>query len=620
MATYSTIKGFNIQAYATDPYISVEASGTWASGNATNTGRRGVCGLGTQTAAIAAGGNAPPVGVLCESYNGTSWTEVNDLNTLRAAIGPGAGSQTAGLCVGGNGPSVDVANAEKWDGTNWTEVGDLNFKRHSGACMGATNTAAIYSGGSEYPPGTGAEGYLVETESWNGSAWTEVGDLNTGRRYVAGIGPSTAAFLMGGAIPPGSTSTAATEMWNGSSWTTSTSFNTARNYLAGSGGANAQTGALIYGGQPGTQAITEAWNGSSWTEVGDMGTARKSFLGSTLGTTSLALAAFGGPPNPTASEEWSTASPPISIAQEGQVWYNTTSTVLKGLITTAGTGSWASGGALNNARDKLGGGAGTQTAAMIAGGRINPPGLGYAYTETYNGSAWTEVSDLNQNKYDGACFGTVSTAGIYAAGYVTPPGATTTNTEKWNGTSWTEVNNVNTARNALRGSGGTTAGLIYGGGSSQLTEEFNGTSWTEVADLTTARQSGAGAGTSTATLYYAGYDTAASAKNEEWNGSSWTELGDLNSARENPGGAGTITAALASGGDPPPSALVELWNGTAWTEVADLATARGSPGWPGAGTTSATFVAGGRVTSTMQSLTEEWTAPSPLAIKTFTSS
>ncbi len=36
-------------------------------------------------------------------------------------------------------------------------------------------------------------------------------------------------------------------------------------------------------------------------------------------------------------------------------------------------------------------------------------------------------------------------------------------TESWNGSTWTEVNDVNTARENLPGSGSTTAGLVFGG-------------------------------------------------------------------------------------------------------------------------------------------------------------
>jgi hypothetical protein len=40
-------------------------------------------GAGTNTAALAFGGNIPPTTGATETWNGTNWTEVNDLNTAR---------------------------------------------------------------------------------------------------------------------------------------------------------------------------------------------------------------------------------------------------------------------------------------------------------------------------------------------------------------------------------------------------------------------------------------------------------------------------------------------------------------------------------------------------------
>ena len=76
----------------------------------------------------------------------------------------------------------------------------------------------------------------------------------------------------------------------------------------------------------------------------------------------------------------------------GQVWYNSTSNVVKGVILN--TGSWSTTGSLNLARSS-GSGAGTNTAALYFGG-FAPSIPGYAaQTEKYNGSNWTEVADLN---------------------------------------------------------------------------------------------------------------------------------------------------------------------------------------------------------------------------------
>ena len=100
MAEYKGIHGTKVQDYTTDPAnpikgqvwynetantIRVEAvttAGSWATGNSLNTARTGIAGAGTQTAALGFGGT-PPVSALTEAYNGTSWTEVNDLNTAR---------------------------------------------------------------------------------------------------------------------------------------------------------------------------------------------------------------------------------------------------------------------------------------------------------------------------------------------------------------------------------------------------------------------------------------------------------------------------------------------------------------------------------------------------------
>ena len=52
---------------------------------------------------------------------------------------------------------------------------------------------------------------------------------------------------------------------------------------------------------------------------------------------------------------------------EGQVWYNTTSNVLKGERPTL-LGSWATGGSLNTARYGAGSAAANNTAAVVFGG------------------------------------------------------------------------------------------------------------------------------------------------------------------------------------------------------------------------------------------------------------
>ena len=73
-----------------------------------------MAGAGTNTAALGFGGITivTPLGNT-ESWNGTSWTELNDLNTARDRPG-GAGTQTKALAFGGI-TTVVLGSTEEFD-------------------------------------------------------------------------------------------------------------------------------------------------------------------------------------------------------------------------------------------------------------------------------------------------------------------------------------------------------------------------------------------------------------------------------------------------------------------------------------------------------------------------
>ena len=83
------------------------------------------------------------------------------------------------------------------------------------------------------------------------------------------------------------------------------------------------------------------------------------------------------------------------------------------------------------------------------------------------------------------------TAAINVGGFINPPAVRYANVETWNGSSWTETTDLNTGRGEIGGSGGSsaqTALLVFGGGSSQTkTENFDGSTWTELSDMATYR-------------------------------------------------------------------------------------------------------------------------------------
>ena len=277
-----------------------------------------------------------------------------------------------------------------------------------------------------------------------------------------------------------------------------------------------------------------------------------------------------------------------TVTFNGQLWYNTTDTVLR-YKEPDGASVWATGGNLNTGRRLMGQGTiGTQSSTLCIAGLD-----GYSsktLNESYNGTAWTEVGDVNAHRYSASAFGDSSSA-IFVGGQH----PVTTANESWNGSAWSEVNDLNDGGDGYRvGAGIQSAGLVFGTSTSdQFVESWNGTSWTEVGDTNAARYSGAAAGVQTSALHFGGANPfTGSALTESWNGSAWTEVGDLNTARKALAGAGASnSSALAFSGSPNGPTATESWNGRSWSEVNDLNTGQSEGG--GSGTQQNALMMGG---------------------------
>jgi hypothetical protein len=316
---------------------------------------------------------------------------------------------------------------------------------------------------------------------------------------------------------------------------------------------------------------------------------------------------------------------------EGQIWYNTTSNLLKG-YTYVATGSWASGGNVNTARQSPGG-AGANSSSFIFFGGYTTAYLGTS--ESYNGTSWTPTPSLNtaRNQLGGA--GTQTAA----LGFGGTNGSNLTATEIWNGSSWTSnPTGLNTGRRALGGTGTQTAGLAVGGADTNpqgnAVESWGGSSWTSVTSLNVGQRSGV-AGTQTAAITTAvgtvGMPGPGAAVTQTWNGSVWTSLPAAPFPTSAPGLGdlsifGTSTQALATAGSDfstnvtyAPSAI---FNGSTWTSSTALPTARGSAGSSGGSSFSDSLLASGVAGAPSYSLlnsTVEWVGPG-FSTKTLTTS
>ena len=313
MATYKGIQGTSVQSLASDPTaseaegqlwynsasnvwkISVAGAAAWASATSVPASLAGSMYCGTQTAGLLSGGTPGSV-VSAFTYDGSSWTAVNDMGTGRSNNNcAGCGTQTAGMVIGGetaSGPTYKTPNTEWYNGTSWTEKADLANERYASVAAG-DQTAALCIQGA-YPAGT------TLVESWDGSAWSTGTAAPEAKWSLMGGGTQTSAITCGGQAAPPTTFTSADE-WNGTSWTELAVLNQSRSY--GGSAAPSGTSALVFGGSiPPRSAVTEQWNGTAWTEVADLATPCAKNTGN--GTTGAALSIGNENPNNGAVEDW----------------------------------------------------------------------------------------------------------------------------------------------------------------------------------------------------------------------------------------------------------------------------------------------------------------------------
>lgn len=277
-----------------DRSINTITPAAWSSGGVLNTGRLLYGGAGYKESGLVAGGFTSPPSTTrdeTEEYNGTTWSEQNDLGTARYENWH-VGTQTAALFFGGAYPGYTSGATEEYDGSSWSEQNDLGTARKTLAGAG-TQTAGLAFGGS--PPTTG------KTEEYDGTSWSEQTDMSTARRYLMGFGIQTAAVACGGGYPSAVTTT---EEYNGSSWTSSGAMIIAKQ-RGGAGGI--ETDGIAFGGgtSPSSpHAVVEGYDGTSWSVRPSTANSKFNVGGGSNTTSTGAFMSGGRPGYVTSTEEF----------------------------------------------------------------------------------------------------------------------------------------------------------------------------------------------------------------------------------------------------------------------------------------------------------------------------
>ena len=587
------------------------AKGAWSIGGYMVVGRRCLSGAGIQNAALATGGQTANYGnayLKCsEEYDGTSWTEGNDMITYgreRAQVG----TQNASLLFGGWNTCDDT---EEYNGTNYATAANMAIGRYAMIGFGTQN-AAIGAGGTV----SDSNGGSASTEQYDGASWTNQVSMIT-PRFIGGAGTINSAIVGFGRNSP-TRAMNCTELWNGTAWS-----ETVEAIVTGEQGVSygtQNTFAITAGCGESPYPVlttTQFFDGISYSTDGNLITAGYNRCGANKAGQDAGLV-FGGYSSRTICETeeynayYTTGSfgrvetPDVQLGGDsqlvvsaslqipvyatsvgivsssaGQMFFTTGSNQLNFTIDVNG---WSAGGNLINAR-AYAGGAGTQNAAIAVGGE---PASADETTELYNGSAWSEDADIDVPRTQHEVVGQQNSALAFGGQQVASPYATYDKTEAFDGSSWTEVNTLNKTRRLHYGLGTQNAALAASGrtvtpASAIIanTEEWNGDVWTAAADINVAKGFGAAGGTQNAGIIFGG-STAHSTnttvgQTETYDGTAWTERNDMIHARQAVGGSGTQNAAIAFGGTTdasnPNTTCTEEWNGTSWSAVNVLPTA-----------------------------------------------
>jgi len=327
VSTYKSIFGQKIKKVSANPSNPIEGemwyntatgslkvqklvAASFSSGNNLGTGRYGGQPFGSgQTAQVVAGGltGSPAATANVESYNGTSWSEGNNLNTARGN-GASGGTETAGIVAcGRNNSSTMFGQTEEYDGTSFSENNDCPSAayRQTGA---GTQTALMICGGISpptFPP------YNNTSFEYDGTNWTAGGAMPQRGDYMDGVGVTTAAVIFGATNSPSPNTNNSSLDYDGSSFSSNNNMNIAhggQHLVAGT-----VTAALVAGGGSpyATAAEAETYDGTTFSPNATLG--QPGQRGGKSATTAAAIACGGcNPPvasNLSATEEYNAAAP-----------------------------------------------------------------------------------------------------------------------------------------------------------------------------------------------------------------------------------------------------------------------------------------------------------------------
>ena len=640
------ISGSFTSGFGYEGTIKTKPSGwdSWYTHQSMIVGRSALGGKGSRNAAIAVAGTAnyaaphseagqmgsyymSGLGVNCtEEWNGTSWTEVNDM--IDSGPTGYGGTTEAGYAMGRLHPLS--GQTEEWNGTNWSEgpnvdAGSAGRRSDAGGC----SPSQIYLIG-----GYGANGQDYFT-TFDGSSFTAEPGMTSVYQYGRNGHSGNASSALAWSSSCRKSNGDCTNLWDGTSWTEVAALPKIIDRGTGAGTVN---DSYAYGGRCATEGGPTygnyhcdtflTWNGSTWSEGDDIPANHPGVYGPAtghheaigVGAGSSDVFVFGGRQFNHSGNDYLAVSASLmyNVFATSASFHNVSVTNLTGdgsqfsaslqsqLLTSAVqisnsiSGSftsgfdlqggvsasfglygdaWSLGGAVIDRSRALSGFGTTDAAIKAAGVNVNDS---IASNEEWNGALWSEIADLPANRKRGAGIGS-ATAGMYAGGNDGgfPAHSECSEVYIWNGLTWTETLDLPVGGDNHTGHGFTQDSALVTHGSfssysSNNADEWDGTTWTEKTANITSRGCGQGGGGTNAAHIVGGYCAspyATTTKTECWNGTAWSEVSDTNTAHYNGFYAGITNDAHVGLTWGPPNSIdpsTEIYNGISWAVTAPI--------------------------------------------------
>lgn len=229
------------------------------------------------------------------------------------------------------------------NGTAWSNGGNLVAARFSCPGAGSPTAAATLAG-------NGSAGFYTKGDTYNGTAWTAQGTITGNRRSAAAIGvASTACATVGGFNSPSYLTT--TQKFDGSVFAAGGALATGTENIAGAG---SDTAGIAVGGDTAADsfvATAQTYNGTSWSTITALPVAtRGGAMSGASSSAAMYFCGFAGGSYLTTNTGWN-----------GSAWATLKETITRRYLTTGG---------------------GTSATAFVAAGQANDGSL-LASSEQY---------------------------------------------------------------------------------------------------------------------------------------------------------------------------------------------------------------------------------------------